>query len=127
LKEKYLIDTDVLIDYIRGNSQAIKFLENTDNDLFISAITVAELFAGVREGSEQDKINVFISAFEFLPITHQIAQKGVLIRRDYGKSHGIGFGDSLIAASAIETDSTIVTLNFKHFQMFKNVIVPYKR
>ena len=123
----YLVDTDVLIDYLRGNHKAIKFLESTDARLLISAISVAELYAGVRDGKERGEIDIFISAFKFIPIDFEISKKGGLIRRDYGKSHGCGFGDSLIAASAILTNSTVVTLNIKHFKMLENVKVPYKK
>ena len=127
MDEKYLVDTDVLIDYIRGNPKAANFLENTDISLLISAISVAELYAGVREGKEREEIESFISAFEFIPLSLEISKKGGLFRRDYGKSHGLGFADSLIAASAIHTDSTLVTLNTKHFQMFDKVLSPYKK
>lgn len=127
MNERYLVDTDVLIDYIRGNAKAANFLENTENSLLISAISVAELYAGVREGKEREEIESFISAFEFIPLSLEISKKGGLLRRDYGKSHGIGFADSLIGASAIHTDSTLVTLNTKHFQMLANVLSPYKK
>lgn len=50
MNERLLIDTDVLIDYLRSKSQAVSFLENLKELLLISSITVAELYAGVREG-----------------------------------------------------------------------------
>ncbi|MFH1051565.1 MAG: type II toxin-antitoxin system VapC family toxin [bacterium] len=127
MKERYLIDTDVLIDYFKGNPKAIKFLENPDIAILISAITVAELFAGVREGHERDKIESFISAFEFLPLTLEISKIGGLLKRDYGKSHGLGLADSLIAATSIITESTLITLNTKHFKMIKDVKAPYSK
>lgn len=127
MNEKFLIDTDVLIDYFKGNPKAIDFMENLENELLISAITVAELFSGIREGKERQTIDAFISAFEFVPISLEIAKKGGLIRRDFGKSYGIGFGDSMIAATALETNSTLITLNLKHFKMLKNVLSPYKK
>ena len=45
-----VVDTDVLIDYLRDQPQAVVFLEGTEQPLAISAITVAELHAGVRDG-----------------------------------------------------------------------------
>ena len=53
MTERLLIDTDVLIDYLKANSQAVNFLENLTQLLLISSITVAELYAGVREGKER--------------------------------------------------------------------------
>ena len=49
----FLIDTDVLIDYLRGRPEAVVYLESLTDRLLISAITVAELYAGVREGVER--------------------------------------------------------------------------
>jgi len=53
MAERVLIDTDVLIDYLRGRAEAVSYLENLTGQLLISAVTVAELYAGVREGAER--------------------------------------------------------------------------
>jgi predicted nucleic acid-binding protein len=127
--EKLLIDTDVLIDYLRNVSQAVKFLENkieTDT-CYLSAITIAELFAGVREGKERSMIEKFFEAFEIVEVDTNIAQKGGLYRRDYGKSYGTGLADAIIAASAEFYQAKLITLNKKHFPMVKKILVPYKK
>lgn len=50
---QYLIDTCILIDFFRGNEKAAQFLEEFVHPPFLSALTVAELYAGVREGRER--------------------------------------------------------------------------
>ena len=45
-----LVDTDVLIDYLRDRVEAIDYIDNLPNPLFVSVITVGELYAGVRGG-----------------------------------------------------------------------------
>ena len=50
MAERLLIDTDVLIDYLRDHAEAVSYLESLTEPLLISVITVAELYAGVREG-----------------------------------------------------------------------------
>jgi len=127
MKERLLIDTDVLIDYLRANSQAVDFLENLTQLLLISSITVAELYAGVREGKEKTALDNFISVFEVVPIDEKIATLGGLYRRDYGKSHGVGLADALIAATAKVKQAKLVTLNQKHFPMSTDLIIPYKK
>ncbi|MGL4500067.1 MAG: type II toxin-antitoxin system VapC family toxin [Planktothrix sp.] len=127
MNERLLIDTDVLIDYLRANSQSIDFLENLTQLLLISSITVAELYAGVREGKERTALNNFISVFEVVPIDEKIATLGGLYRRDYGKSHGVGLADALIAATANIKQAKLVTLNQKHFPMLTDLIIPYKK
>jgi len=78
MTEKVLIDTDVIIDYLRGNDAAIFYLESANSRLAVSVITVAELFSGVREGKERETLDVFLSAFELTPLTEDIAVKGGL-------------------------------------------------
>lgn len=127
MNERLLIDTDVLIDYLRANSQSVDFLENLTQLLLISSISVAELYAGVREGKERTALNNFISVFEVVPIDEKIATLGGLYRRDYGKSHGVGLADALIAATANIKQAKLVTLNQKHFPMLTDLIIPYKK
>jgi predicted nucleic acid-binding protein len=122
-----LIDTDVLIDYLRDRPEAVAYLEGLTEHLLISAVTVAELYAGVRDGAERAALDSFIQAFEIVVVDDQIAVKGGLYRRDYSKSHNIGLADALIAATANLSKAELVTLNKKHFPMLANVIVPYQK
>ena len=115
-----MIDTDVLIDYLRGKADAVEFIEGLTTRILISSITVAELYAAVREGNERTALDQFISAFEFVPIDAAIAVEGGLFRRDFGKSHNVGLAD----ASAKARNAVLVTLNSKHFPMSVKVIVP---
>lgn len=120
-----LLDTDVLIDYLRGRPDAVTYLESLTVPLLISAITVAELYSGVREGDERTALDNFISAFELVPVDEIIAVQGGLHRRNYGKSHNVGLADAIIAATAEAKNAVLVTLNKKHFPMLTSVIVPY--
>lgn len=54
-----LLDTDVLIDYLRGRSEAIDYVDTLPNPLFVSVITVGELYAGVRDGAECSRLDTF--------------------------------------------------------------------
>ncbi len=120
-----MVDTDVLIDYLRDQPQAVVFLEGTEQPLAISAITVAELHAGVLDGEERRRLDAFVAAFEVLPLDRQPAQRDGFWRRQDGPSHGTGLADALIAASAEAAGATLVTLNRRHFPMLAEVLVPY--
>jgi predicted nucleic acid-binding protein len=127
--EKLLLDTDVLIDYLRGNPKAIEYLEEVQAKYtcHISTITIAELYSGVREGSERQLLYDFFKEFQVATLDAVLAQKAGLFRRDYGKSHGVGLADCIIAATAEVLGSTLITLNKKHFPMLKKVMVPYQK
>src|SRR3990167_2487757 len=128
-EKKYLIDTDVLIDYLRGASQAEQFLEKiiSHSVCCLSVITVAELYAGVKSEKEQHIIDKMLQIFEIVDINEAIAPIGGFYRRDFSKSHGVGLADALIAATVEHHEAQLVTFNKKHFPMIKNIIVPYDR
>jgi predicted nucleic acid-binding protein len=122
-----LIDTDVLIDYLRGQPQAVSYLEDEEATLHVSAITLGELYAGVREGRERSALESFITAFLILSVEPETAIQGGLLCRDYRKSHGVGLADALVAATAMQHELELVTLNQKHYPMLKSVRVPYQK
>jgi len=122
---RFLIDTDVLIDYLRGREQAVKFLEKLKGDLLISSITVAELYSGVRAVEEERALDQFLQAFLVIEADQAIAKKAGLYRHEFSKSHGTGLADALIAASAESRHAILVSLNRRHFPMVKGMKVPY--
>jgi predicted nucleic acid-binding protein len=125
--KRLVVDTDVLIDYLRGQEQAVGFLEGCEQALAISVITIAELYAGVRDGAERQQLDGFVEAFEVLALPREVAAVAGLWRLQYGRSHGTGLADALIAASVEAAQATLVTLNRRHFPMFANVWVPHAK
>ena len=57
-----LIDTDVLIDYLRDYSEAVSYMEARQEHLLVSVVVVAELYAGVREGEERARLERFLGS-----------------------------------------------------------------
>jgi predicted nucleic acid-binding protein len=124
---RLLFDTDVIIDYLRDQSDAVQYLENRSEILLISSIVVAELYSGLRDEPEREALEKFLKAFEVVPVNQEIAIKGGTYRRDYNKSHGTGLADALIAATADIRQAKLVTLNKKHFPMLEDIIAPYQK
>lgn len=122
-----LVDTDILIDYLRNHPEAVLFLESHVDDISISAVSVAELYQGVREGRERTKLSRMISALVVLPLTEEVAETAGLYRRDYRDRIGCGLADCMIAATASEHRLGLATLNTKHFKMLDSVITPYTK
>jgi predicted nucleic acid-binding protein len=124
---RLLIDTDVLIEYLRGRSEAVEYLEGLTSDLYLSVISVAELFARVRDDEEEKSLKQLLLTFVILPVTEKTARLGGLYRRDYGGSHGTGLAYALIAATSEENGADLVTFNRRHFPMVSKIMVPYER
>ena len=122
-----LIDTDILIDYLRGNARAEDFIESNLDDIVISTISIGELYQGVREGDERSALDSMTSALTTLPVTKDIAREAGLMSRQYRKSHSIGLADCLIAATAKHHELPLSSLNVKHYPMLERISSPYKK
>lgn len=123
---KLLLDTDVLIDFLRGHEQAAKYIESL-SAFSISVISVAELYAGVKGKNEELALNQFMQVLEIIPLDAETAQLGGRYRQAYGKSHGTGLADALIAATSTLHCAKLVTQNIKHYPMLDSVVYPYKK
>ena len=122
-----LVDTDVLIDFLRGRKKAIEFIEKFSPHIILSPIVVAELYAGVKGDNELAALDDFISLFRIAPITSEIAKAGGLYKRDFGKSHGVGLADAILAATADKEKADLKTLNVKHYPMIMGLKPAYKK
>ena len=98
-----------------------------EGDLYLSSVTVAELYAGVKGRDEQHALEQFLQAFRVIPLSERAARDGGLFRRDFGPSHGTDLPDALLAATARELDARLITFNRRHFPMLEDLEVPYRR
>lgn len=121
------VDSDILIDYLRGVELARDFFifRASNFNFCISVVSIAEIYSGkeTKDSAKQKEMAQFLENFLVLPVTPEIAKLAGEIRRDAGKP----FADSLIAASALLNSMTLVTRNVKHFQGIKDlkVMAPY--
>ena len=125
--KSFLLDTDILVDFFRGHSKAVAFVKAQSGRIILSSIVVAELYAGVKGKSEQALLDSFISLFRVIPVGTEIARTGGLYKRDYGKSHGVGLADAILAATAEAENAELKTLNTKHYPMLKSLSPAYKK
>ena len=127
MAELILLDTDVLVDFFRGHKKAVAFVNTHSDRIILSSIVVAELYAGVKGDAEQAALENFVSLFRVVPVSVEIAKAGGLYKRDYGKSHGVGLADSILAATAESENAELKTLNTKHYPMLKGLKPAYKK
>ena len=122
-----LPDTDVLVDFFRGHARAAALVKANASRIILSPIVVAELYAGVKGEAELAAIDNFVSLFRVVPLNAETAKVGGLYRRDYGKSHGVGLADAVLAATAEAENAELKTLNVKHYPMIKGLAAAYKK
>ncbi len=125
--ERYLLDSDFLIEHLRGIAPARTFFDQLEGELFVSAITVTELYSGVRHERHQQATERLLHALNVVPIDVHIARLAGLLRTQYRQSHALSTPDALIAASAERLQATLVSFNRRHFSMIDKLLVPYQR
>ncbi len=115
--KKLIVDTDILIDFLRGRIKARKFLSSIveESVIYCSSITVAEIHAGMRE-SEREKTTDLIDSLNVVNVTREIAEKAGAYKRDE-KRQSIELDDCLIAATAFIKGAFLATGNSKHYPM----------
>jgi predicted nucleic acid-binding protein len=125
--KKVLVDTDVLIDFLRGNPKAKEYLSALigDSDIFCSAITVAEICSGIKAG-EEERTRELVNNLEVLDVTRPVAEKAGYYKRTI-RSHALELDDCLIAATASVAGATLVTGNAKHYPMRDIEVRPFLR
>ena len=112
-----LIDTDVLIDYLRGDTSVKKQVEELwkTNHACVSVLSVYELYAGIRPG-EEDDISNLLAPMNILAVNHSVAAKAGQ-RRNHYRSQGVTLGDidCIIAGTAMLGGMQVFTRNIKHY------------
>ncbi|QTD45323.1 type II toxin-antitoxin system VapC family toxin [Ottowia testudinis] len=126
MAQRVLVDTDVLIDHLRGVEQATQALLVHDR-LAISVITLAELLAGAKGAREQADIDALAADCEVLPVDEPTARVAGILRKRYGPSHGVQLPDALIAAAAQTHQLPLLTLNSKHYPMLPGLRPAYRK
>ena len=113
---RYLIDTNILIDHLRGDIAATQFLRGVEHGrvrVTISVITECELLAGTRlSPSEERRVLELLGLFPRVAVTSPIAQLAAQLRR----RSPLTIINALIAATALRSHATLPTRNIKDFR-----------
>lgn len=117
-----IIDTDVLIWYLRGNEKAYQVVEETSN-FYISVVTYMELVQGMRSKKELNKLRkaLHIWNVKILYVSEEISAKAMFYVEQHFLSHSMQLADTLIAATAIAYGIPILTGNDKHYKVMKDL------
>jgi len=123
-RSRYLLDTDVIINYLKGGSRSKDFLMRIIDDEvfgFFSVITEAELLSGARNVKDEASIYGILNIMEPIAVKRNIAITAGKLRRKYYTAYNTELPDAIIAATAKEMSLVLVTANEKHFRMFEEI------
>jgi len=125
--KKYLIDSDILIYFLKGKQEVIEKLSQIPiDDLYISRINYTELIYGAYNSSKINQnlkvIEPFLNNFKVLEFT-QVSSLIFAKEKARLKKNGniIADMDLMIASIAIENNCTLISNNIKHFDRVQNL------
>jgi tRNA(fMet)-specific endonuclease VapC len=124
----YILNTDILLDVLKGNKQAIAWFSTLTEVPMITYTVFQELMEIVRN---QEQVHQMFQLIAPLPIIWPTREESAKASAYYPQclSYGLGSIDAEIAVCAIERSATLCTLNVKKYQVIPNlkVIKPYGR
>ena len=117
----YLVDTDYVVEWLKGRPAAVQLLTSLRPDgLAISHITYGEVYEGIEYGRDrvatEHGFRQFLRGVTILPTTQAIMRRFAQVRGQLrAQGQLIGDMDLLIAATALASNRTLVTRNRRHF------------
>jgi predicted nucleic acid-binding protein len=125
-----LLDTDVLIECLRGTPQAQTWLNSHIDEAFaVPGIVAMELIVGCRNQAEQKRTQDFLSLFDVVwPDAQDMARAYDLLTL-HRLASNIGIPDCILAAMALNRSTPLYTFNMKHYRVISRLDAqaPYQR
>jgi predicted nucleic acid-binding protein len=122
LIQPLVIDTDVVIDHLRGMEESRKLLEAVEDGRFsayYSTVTEAEIYSGKKMGekAERRKVELLLDLMHRVDVNGDVARKAGDLRR----RSQVELPNAIIAATALHIRARLVTRNAKHYETIKEV------
>jgi predicted nucleic acid-binding protein len=110
-----LLDTDVMVDFLRGQSPAVAWLTGSAMPVGIPGLVAMELLQGCRDLSEQQRVERELARFALHWPTLADCERAYADFAALRLSVGLGLLDSLIAHTAVGLNEPLATFNVKHY------------
>ena len=122
VKLNYLLDTCILIDYLRGEPSVYDlFVKDKNIQLSMSTVTMMELMIGALNKREVHYIQKAFKEIGILYIDESISKMAEELIITYSKSHNLQIDDALIAATSIRMNMELITYNTSDFRYIPNI------
>ncbi len=117
-----LVDTDVLVWYLRGNPKAKKVIDEL-GPFSVSSINYMELVHGARNKQDLIMLRRFIRGREIgvVHVNEELSQKALFYTEDFSLRHNLRTADALIAATASVMGADLLTGNARHYDPIKEI------
>jgi len=117
-----ICDTNIIIELYKNNSQIISELKQIGQEnIVLSAITVAELYFGALNKTELKIIQKDVSPLTVISMNQEVTSTFITLIEKFSLSHRLSIPDAMIAAQAIVYDYPLFTLNKKDFKFISKL------
>jgi hypothetical protein len=124
------LDTDVLVDYLRGVSESRAWLNATPaEDYFVPGIVAMELLAGCQNQNELTRTKKFLDSLNLVWPDAQDMTRAYNLLATYRLATALSIPDCIIAAMALNRSARLYTFNLKHYRVIADLDAqePYQR
>ena len=123
--QKYLLDSDILIQLLRGNAQAAAQISQVEGKYGLSVITYMEVATFELAGKDPRRfrtVQTHLAGQKVYPLTEKAAKQAARVQAQLlSNNQQMGFNDLCIAATAVEQRAVLITRNVSHFQLYPHV------
>ena len=127
MNKKIVVETDITIDFLRGEKKAISHFKSISDLICFSSITIAEIYSGIKNQKEEKVIEKLFTIFPIIDVTNEIGKLAGKLVKQYRPSHSVEIPNAIIAATCSIAHADLHTFNIKHYPMFAGLKPPYKK
>jgi predicted nucleic acid-binding protein len=121
-----VVDSDVLIDVLRGVPTASAFLKSLDRPPVCSEVTRVEVLRGMR-ANERRGTQQLLSLVGWASVDEGVSVLAGELGRRFRGSHALAVPDLLVAATAERLGLPLATRNVRDYPMFPGLEPAYRR
>jgi len=127
MNQKYILDSDILIYFLKGEKDIIeKIISMPKDNLYITIINYTELLYGIYNSNKitqnKEKILPFLDNFKILQFDKNSSEIFAKLKAKLKKQGQIiADMDLMIASIAISNKATLFTNNLKHFKRIREL------
>lgn len=117
--QKVVVDSNIIIDYLRTSigwlPELLSLQTQGKIEIYISSITVFELFAGNSSKKDESKILELVSSLKMIAFDEKLAKFAGELTRNWKLS--LPLADFIIASTALFIQAQVATRNKNHFKV----------
>jgi len=117
--DKVIVDTNIFAAIFGGDAALKSKIDQYDKA--VNTIIYLELIQGSKSKTEVQRIEKYLQNFTLLHFDVNDSQRAIDLVRTYSGSHGLLLADAMIAATCLERQYFLLTLNIRDFHFINGL------